>query len=238
MPARTGRANQGQSTVEGNAYRVFVSDERKEGIVGDDHWVTWVMDAGTRSFSYKSSDILITLRCESRAKGQFWYAYKKASNKLHKVYVGKSEDLTVESLNDAVIAMQGKMSGKPQEQATHHTNDKLPNTPASVAPAIFLADYTPEPTRKQVPFGLDLGEKQREVLCVIAAGLRYEPNYRDGISARRIARGLAEKGLLVEVTQHPNHRYHAWRLTEAGLTLIRKDKDLQQQVKRWLAALD
>jgi hypothetical protein len=72
MPARTGKANQGQSTVEGNSYRVFVSGESKNGIVGDGHWVTWIKDVRTRSFSYKSGDTLITLRRESRAKGQFW----------------------------------------------------------------------------------------------------------------------------------------------------------------------
>jgi hypothetical protein len=239
MPARTGTANQTQSIIEGDTYHAFVSGERKEGAVGDEYWVTWVKDADTHSFSYKSGDTLITLRRETRAKGQFWYAYKKLSNKLHKVYVGKSEDLTVETLNVALAALREKISGRLQGQTTpNYADDKLPKVPDPVTPVPFLADYKAEPTRKQVPFGFTPGEAAREVLAVIAAGLVFSPNHKEGIRDRKLARHLAGNGLLAEVTQDPDHRKHYWRLTEAGLTLIRKDEDLQQRVKRWTAMLD
>jgi hypothetical protein len=139
--------------------------------------------------------------------------------------VGKSEELTVETLNDAVATMREKVSGKPSV-----------STVSVPMPApVLLADYKVESTRKQVPFGFNLSEKAREVLCVIAAGLVFSPNHKEGIRDRKLARHLAGNGLLAEVTQDPDHRKHYWRLTEAGLNLIRKDEALQQRVRYWLS---
>jgi LuxR family maltose regulon positive regulatory protein len=41
----------------------------------------------------------ISLRKESRRKGHFWYAYRRASRQLYKRYVGRSEQLTLDKLN-------------------------------------------------------------------------------------------------------------------------------------------
>jgi len=77
--------------------------------------------------------MLITLRRELRAKGQFWYAYKKVNYKLHKVYVGKSQELSTETLSNAVVAMREKISGKPQ------TTPSIEPTP--IPAPVLLADY-------------------------------------------------------------------------------------------------
>jgi LuxR family maltose regulon positive regulatory protein len=43
----------------------------------------------------------ISLRKESRRRGHFWYAYRRASRQLYKRYVGRSEQLTLDKLNHA-----------------------------------------------------------------------------------------------------------------------------------------
>lgn len=111
-----------------------------------------------------------------------------------------------------------------------------PNTPRETDDTLppFLPDYVPARSRKQTPPHFELSDERRDVLAAIAAGLTDSPEHQTGIRRRKIARVLTEAGLLAEVTGEVNHRKHAWRLTEAGLKLIRSDDDLQRRVKHRL----
>jgi len=40
-----------------------------------------------------------TARKEQRPGGWYWYAYRRSQGKLHNVYLGKTEELTLERLN-------------------------------------------------------------------------------------------------------------------------------------------
>lgn len=100
MPERTGSANRNQTTVSGqfchHHYMLFGQRQYDQFFLTDIRWQKFLQHPDTKSFTWMSSnqgETLITFRRESRAKGQFWYAYKKHENKLWKVYAGKSEGL-------------------------------------------------------------------------------------------------------------------------------------------------
>jgi len=65
--------------------------------VGSKQWLNWLMENLSFHYESQSSDIGFTTR---REKSGYWYAYKKVSGKLHKRYLGISEDLTIERLEE------------------------------------------------------------------------------------------------------------------------------------------
>src|SRR3712207_5922068 len=71
-------------------------------------WVAWLTDPVTRSFSYQSPSCKYTARKEYRSRGgEYWVAYRKRGGKLHKTYLGKAQDVTLERLEDVAAAMAG-----------------------------------------------------------------------------------------------------------------------------------
>jgi len=71
-------------------------------------WAAWLTDPATRSFSFQSPRGRYTARKEYRSRGgQYWVAYRKLSGKLHKTYLGKVENITLERLEDVAVALTG-----------------------------------------------------------------------------------------------------------------------------------
>src|SRR3712207_5176270 len=69
-------------------------------------WVAWLTDPVTRSFSYQSPSCKYTARKENRSRGgEYWVAYRKRGGKLHKAYLGKAGDVTLERLEDVAAAL-------------------------------------------------------------------------------------------------------------------------------------
>lgn len=66
--------------------------------VGTRAWFQWLNDDGPHSFAYQTPGANITLRREQKRNTEYWYAYRTRHGKLHKVYVGKTDELTVERL--------------------------------------------------------------------------------------------------------------------------------------------
>lgn len=73
--------------------------------VGSRAWYDW-LSAG-RSFSFKSPMGNFVAQCEKRRNGAYWYAYRRAG-KLMKVYLGKTEELTLERLEQTSISLTGQ----------------------------------------------------------------------------------------------------------------------------------
>src|SRR5215471_21552859 len=71
-------------------------------------WHTWL---GTASmFTFRSGTETFTARKEqagNKRGGQYWRAYRKRNGKLHRAYLGKSEDITLERLNATASALAG-----------------------------------------------------------------------------------------------------------------------------------
>src|SRR5919112_590390 len=90
--------------------------------VASPSWIAWLTDPETRSFSFQSPSCRYTARKEHRSRGgEYWIAYRKQGGKLHKVYLGKAEDLTLARLEDVAAVMAdrgGEVMASPPSDAT------------------------------------------------------------------------------------------------------------------------
>ncbi len=73
--------------------------------VGSPLWYEWLSTA--RKFSFKSQRGCFVAQCEKRRNKAYWYAYRRAG-KLMKVYLGKTDELTLERLEQASISLTGQ----------------------------------------------------------------------------------------------------------------------------------
>ena len=79
-------------------------------VVDTASWYAWLETAST--FTFRSDYGSFTARLEragNKRGGQYWRAYRKRHGKLHRAYLGKSEELTLERLKEVatVLASQG-----------------------------------------------------------------------------------------------------------------------------------
>ena len=70
--------------------------------LGSAAWFEWL--ASSKKFSFKSLRGNFIAQCEKRRNKAYWYAYRRAG-KLSKVYLGKTEELTPERLEQACISL-------------------------------------------------------------------------------------------------------------------------------------
>lgn len=73
--------------------------------VGSQAWYEWLATA--KKFSFKGQKGNFVAQCEKRRNHAYWYAYRRAG-KLIKVYLGKTEELTLERLERASISLTGQ----------------------------------------------------------------------------------------------------------------------------------
>ncbi|WP_328475252.1 LuxR C-terminal-related transcriptional regulator [Actinoplanes sp. NBC_00393] len=74
--------------------------------VGSPAWFTWLAGDAARSFSFRSSAGAYTARKERRQRGSaYWVAYRTVAGRQHKVYLGKTEELTPECLAEAAATL-------------------------------------------------------------------------------------------------------------------------------------
>src|SRR5258707_1589619 len=78
-----------QHTVEGTSTDPIT--------IGTAAWYSWLEQH--RSFCFEAGRMTFTARKEQRPGGWYWYAYRRSQGKLHNVYLGKTEELTLERLN-------------------------------------------------------------------------------------------------------------------------------------------
>src|SRR5215472_3547659 len=67
--------------------------------VGSDAWYTWLVSEPARSFTFRSHLGTFTARREQKRNGWYWYIYRKQHGKLHKAYLGRAKELSLERLN-------------------------------------------------------------------------------------------------------------------------------------------
>src|SRR5262249_24470289 len=67
-------------------------------------WFTWLEQATT--FAFTSPSGRFTARKERQARGGgYWKAYRTSHGTLHRVYLGKAQDLTLDRLNRAAATL-------------------------------------------------------------------------------------------------------------------------------------
>src|SRR5260370_30040234 len=77
--------------------------------VGTPAWYIWLSTATT--FSFRSAFGTFTARKEQASNkrgGGYWRAYRKPDSKLHRVYVGNSDEVTLERLNAMAATLAGQ----------------------------------------------------------------------------------------------------------------------------------
>ena len=81
-------------------------------------WLAWLEAEETAVFRYEGDEGSFTARKERRARGgYYWTAYRKYMNRLHKVYMGRSEVLTPDVLAATAVALQDRITASHQPTA-------------------------------------------------------------------------------------------------------------------------
>jgi predicted ATPase/DNA-binding CsgD family transcriptional regulator len=89
--------------------------------IGTEAWFNWLEQH--HSFSFETGNLRFTARKEQRPGGWYWYAYRRSQGRLHSVYLGRSEELTLERLNTTAQAL--KRAGEALENETHQTHGEI-----------------------------------------------------------------------------------------------------------------
>src|SRR5690606_16459922 len=74
--------------------------------VGSSLWFEWLATAKKFSFKYPNGGFMA--QCELRRNKSYWYAYRRRDGKLFKVYLGKTEELTFERLQQTNMELMGE----------------------------------------------------------------------------------------------------------------------------------
>src|SRR5713101_3512142 len=82
--------------------------------VGSEAWYAWLSQPATRSFAFHSPQGTLTARREHRHGTWYWYAYRSQNGHLHKAYLGKSVELTLERLQEAAALLSEERATSPQ----------------------------------------------------------------------------------------------------------------------------
>jgi LuxR family maltose regulon positive regulatory protein len=105
--------------------------------VGSKAWYTWLAEPATHSFAFHSPHGTLTARREHIHNTWYWYAYRSLNGRLHKAYLGKSEELTLVRLHAAasVLSAEKAMHPLPPSSGTGMPSLHLLATKLSVPPA-------------------------------------------------------------------------------------------------------
>src|SRR4051812_39916101 len=83
---------------------VFPETEASPITVNTPAWFAWLEHATT--FAFRSPSGHFTARKERQARGGgYWKAYRTSHGALHRVYLGKAQDLTLDRLNHAAATL-------------------------------------------------------------------------------------------------------------------------------------
>ena len=74
--------------------------------VGSKRWFEWLTLEDTRSFAFEGYQGHFTARKENKQRGsEYWYAYRWLNGKTTKAYLGTSNKLTRDKLNEVAIQL-------------------------------------------------------------------------------------------------------------------------------------
>src|SRR5712692_4763225 len=86
--------------------------------VGSEAWYAWLTEPDIRSFAFHSPHGTLTARREHRHSTWYWYAYRSQKGHLHKIYLGKSEELTLVRLHAAATLLSAESATSLQSHDT------------------------------------------------------------------------------------------------------------------------
>jgi predicted ATPase/DNA-binding CsgD family transcriptional regulator len=123
--------------IQGNVLSYQQSDQPAYLLVDTPDWYAWLCSAST--FRFQCEYGTFTARKEhagSRRGGQYWKAYRKRRGKLYRAYLGKSEELTLERLTTAALALD--RAGSAADGGTYRSQGviRAPALPVQLTPLI------------------------------------------------------------------------------------------------------
>lgn len=71
-------------------------------------WFSWLAQANRFCYWPTTSSFRLTVRKEKRHQAYYWYAYLKNARKLHNAYVGRTEAVTSERLQQILAHLVHK----------------------------------------------------------------------------------------------------------------------------------
>jgi len=95
--------------------------------VGSDAWFAWLSQHDKFSFQGKSGRF--TAQREVRRNTTYWYAYRRRSGKLFKLYLGKTDELTSELLEQTSISLAGQKISEHNTAPETETIEQRIDTP-------------------------------------------------------------------------------------------------------------
>src|ERR687897_326865 len=123
--------------------------------VGSPAWFAWLADDAARSFSFRSPAGAYTARKERRQRGgAYWVAYRTASGRQHKVYLGRAEDLTPDRLTEAATTLARRVAAAELVGGTPAARDAPPGRAGQGAaglPLLATKLFVPRPRPDLVP---------------------------------------------------------------------------------------
>jgi LuxR family transcriptional regulator, maltose regulon positive regulatory protein len=216
------------SQVDGNRL-VLASKDESSIVVGSPAWFAWLETATTFAFTCPSGRF--TARKEARARGGlYWKAYRTVNRTLHRAYLGKTTDLTL----DLLLNTAARLTAAP----SIHLDKSAPATPAlplAASPAVArTASPTSPPTLNLLATKLIVPPARAQLVVRPRLFERLEAGLRGKLTLIAAPAGFGKTTLV-----------SAWRATQAGsrlpfawVSLDSKDSDPFLFWRYVLAALD
>jgi ATP/maltotriose-dependent transcriptional regulator MalT len=138
------------STAKVDHAMLVQSNSSEDAIpVGSPAWYAWL--ASATAFAFRSTDGTFTAHKERRGPTQeYWKAYRRRAGRLHRVYLGRSEELTLDRLNTVAAELETKLSA--HATASDSALRDTPAAPADVAKEVFKEE--PDPGAQDASFHL------------------------------------------------------------------------------------
>src|SRR5215218_7853643 len=161
-------------------------------------WTAWLEDRAMHSFSFEGPSGTFTARKEHRSGSneEYWSAYRKQGGKLRKVYLGKTEKLTLVRLDEAAAALSRHGDKTTASQSPDAISDDGGSERADAAAAkdpTTSNDYVWERPRKQA---YDVDSRQLALTPPGSEGEAVSTSLSTARGARRLrAVGSAEQCL-------------------------------------------
>lgn len=141
-------------------------------VVGSHAWYAWLHDQQPRSFAFQSAHGTFTARYERQRNAWYWYAYRRHQGKLHKAYLGRATELSLERLCE-VAANLAQRAATPSAQPSLPIADRGttirhdPIITTKLTPPVVPARLVPRP---HALAHLDAGVQGKLTLLVAPAG--------------------------------------------------------------------
>jgi predicted ATPase/DNA-binding CsgD family transcriptional regulator len=177
---------------------------RQEGLdyrllVGTPAWYAWLSTA--RAFAFRSTFGTFTARKEQASNkrgGWYWRAYRKREGTLHRVYIGKAEEMTLDRLNAVAVNLAHQNAGDEDE----HVQQGQIEAPSDREHFLYATTGVSRPlSRNSSPLPLPLTSilgREREVAAACTLLARPEVRFltltgTGGVGKTRLALQIASE---------------------------------------------